>query len=243
MTVSVRFTIASFGLALLALSGCAQPVYVPTELAGPPLPEDEYRRAARDGVPMYRLDKERSRVFIRVGRDGPMKSAGHDHVIVSEDVEGLVLFGSDPGTSRADLRLPLQKLVVDAPAYRERFGLDSDISASAINGTTRNMQDRVLESATWPWAIVNARIAALDDVAHSLAVSVSLHGATSEYLVPVQIQVDAERLSVTGSMTVEHGDFGLIPYSAAGGLLRVAEGIDIEFDLTAFRFDATDRNR
>jgi len=34
-------------------------------------------------------------------------------------------------------------------------------------------------------------------------------------------------------MTVQHGDFGLTPFSAAGGLLRVAEDIEIVFEIVA----------
>ena len=237
MSAIRRRILAAAAIALATAAGCAQPPYVPADIEGPPLPEEVYRQAARDKVPVYRVDPQRSRVFIRVGRAGPMKSAGHDHVIASEDVEGLVLLGADPVTGHADLRLPLQRLVVDKPEYRERYGLDSDISASAINGTTRNMQDKVLESATYPWAEVRARIAATEDESLTLAVSVTLHGATSEYLVPVRIEADGKRLSATGSMTVQHGDFGLSPYSAAGGLLRVAEAVEIEFDLVARRFE------
>ena len=38
-------------------------------------------------------------------------------------------------------------------------------------------------------------------------------------------------------MAVQHGDFGLTPFSAAGGLLRVADQLDIEFELTAVRWN------
>lgn len=235
MTGSTRLIVAA--LALTAIAGCAQPPYVPTDIEGPPLPERIYREAARDGVPVYRVDPQRSRVFIRVGRAGPMKSAGHDHVVASEDVDGLVLFGDDPESARADLRLPLQRLVVDRPEYRERFGLERDVSESAINGTTRNMQDKVLESASYPWAEVSARFAPGHDAPTTLAVSITLHGATFEYLVPVRIQAGGGQLSVAGSMTIQHSDFGLDPYSAAGGLLSVAEQIGIEFDVFAERFE------
>jgi len=34
-------------------------------------------------------------------------------------------------------------------------------------------------------------------------------------------------------MTLAHADFGLEPFSAAGGLLRVAEDIGVEFELQA----------
>ncbi len=241
MIVSRLLRRTSIALSLAALASCAQPAYVPGDVAGPPLPDAEYRQAARGGIPVYRIDTQRSRIYMRVGRDGPMKSAGHDHLIASEDIEGLVLLSEDSAASRADLRLPLQRLIVDDPEYRSRFGLEADLSESAINGTTRNMQDKVLESGTYPWATASASIASASDERVTLAVSITLHGTAFEYIVPAELEVRPDRLSVAGKMTIQHGDFGLTPYSAAGGLLRVAEHIDIEFELSAERLD-TSRN-
>ena len=164
-----------------------------------------------------------------------MKSAGHDHVVASEDIEGLVLVSDDPAESRADLRIPLQLLVVDNPEYRARFELPAEVSESAINGTTRNMQDKVLESSVYPSAEATARFASAVDEPPVLAVSITVRGTAAEYLVPVELEVDGRGLTVAGSMIVEHGDFGLTPFSAAGGLLRVADQIGIEFELTADR--------
>jgi hypothetical protein len=223
-------------LVLLALlAACAQPEWVPGDTSAPPLPERVYRDAARQGEAVYRVDSQRSRVFMRTGRDGPMKAAGHDHVIASVDVEGLVLVGADPERSRADLRLPLQQLVVDDPGYRERFGMEPDLPESAIEGTTRNMQDKVLESIRFPWATASVRVLSMQQDQAELEVSVMMHGVPFDYEVPAALTVDPDALTVSGSMTIRHADFGLAPFSAAGGLLRVAEDIEIVFEIVAER--------
>lgn len=220
---------------LALLASCAQPEWVPEDTGAPPLPERVYQQAARAGEAVYRVDTQRSRVFLRTGRDGPMKSAGHDHVIASVDVEGLVLVSDDPGKSRADLRLPLQQLVVDDPAYRERFGLEPGLPESAIEGTTRNMQEKVLESNLFPWATASVRVLSLQDAQAELDVTVTVHGASFDYTMPADVDIGQDTLRVSGSMTVQHSDFGLIPFSAAGGLLRVAEDIEIAFEIEARR--------
>jgi len=156
-------------------------------------------------------------------------------VIASADVEGLVLLSGKPQQSRADLRLPLQQLVVDDPANRERFGLEPELPESAVEGTTRNMQDRVLESGLFPWATVNVQVRSMQGTQADLDVHVTVHGTTFDYRVPAVFDIDAERLGVSGTMTVSHADFGLTPFSAAGGLLRVADDIDVVFDLVAIR--------
>jgi polyisoprenoid-binding protein YceI len=220
---------------LALLAACAQPEWVPGDTSAPPLPERVYRDAARQGEAVYRVDSQQSRVFMRTGRDGPMKSAGHDHVIASVDVEGLVLVSDDPGKSRADLRLPLQQLVVDDPAYREKFGLEPELPESAIEGTTNNMQDKVLESNLFPWATASVRLLSIHEAQAELDVTVNVHGTSLDYTVPADLDIGPDAMTVSGSMTVQHGDFGLTPFSAAGGLLRVAEDIEIVFEIKARR--------
>ena len=222
-------------LPLALLAACAQPEWVPEDTSAPPLPERVYQQAERKGGAVYRVDPMASRVFVRTGREGPMKAAGHNHVIASTDIEGLVLVGDDPQTSRADLRLPLQQLIVDDPAYRERFDLEPGLSESAIEGTTRNMQDKVLESGRFPWATISVRVLSMQEGRSELDVSVTMHGTTVDYRVPAELAVDAETLRVAGSMTIGHADFGLTPFSTAGGLLSVAEAIEIVFEITARR--------
>jgi len=227
-------------VATLLLASCARPVVGPEardafDPGDAPLPHAEYRRAIADGDVVYTIDPLRSRVLARVGRDGPMKNLGHDHAIASEDVAGYVLFADDPAVSRADIAIPLTRLIVDGPGYRTRFGLDPEVPESAIAGTARNMQDKVLESELYPWVTASARFASADTVPASLAVSVTLRGTTHEYLVPVALNVAGDELAVNGSFAIRHGDFAMTPFSAAGGLLRVAEQIDVEFALIAVR--------
>jgi hypothetical protein len=218
------------------LAACAQPPpYQPGDAVAPPLPEAVYRQAAAAGEAVYRIDEQRSRVYLRTGRDGPMKSAGHDHVIASNHVEGWVLVAGDSAGSRADLRLPLQRLVVDDPAHRSRFGLEPELPASAIDGTTRNMQENVLESSRFPWATASVRVLSMQGTQAQLDLRVSVHGTAFDYRVPATLSVDAEELSVTGSMMLRHADFGLTAFSAAGGLLRVAEEIEVVFEIAAER--------
>ena len=220
-------------LPLALLAACAQPERVPGDTSAPPLPARAYRDAARQGEAVYRVDSQQSRVFMRTGRDGPMKSAGHDHVIASVAVEGLVLVSDDAGKSRADLRLPLQQLVVDDPAFREKFGLEPGLPESAIEGTTNNMQDKVLESNLFPWATASVRLLSMHETQAELDVTVNVHGTSLDYTVPAELDIGPDALTVSGSMTVQHGDFGLTPFSAAGGLLRVAEDIEIVFEIVA----------
>lgn len=79
------------------LAACAQPPSrAPADTTAPALPERVYEEAERKGEAVYRVDPQGSRVLMRTGREGSMKAAGHDHVIASVDLEGLVLVSADP---------------------------------------------------------------------------------------------------------------------------------------------------
>ena len=220
---------------LLALASCAQPEQAPDATGRPLLPEDAYMEAARQGAAVYRIQTPESHVLVRVGRAGRMKNLGHDHVIASENIEGLVMLRDDPAASRADLLIPLQLLIVDKSEYRTQVGMEGEVSETAIDGTSSNMQDKVLESAIYPWVQVSARFASAQSDPPTLNVSVTLHGAAFEYLVPVDLQVEPDKLVISGDMTMQHEDFGLTPFSAAGGLLRVADQLELQFMLVARR--------
>ena len=69
-------------------------------------------------------------------------------MIASHDVAGFIA----PGEGRADLYVPLDALVVDEPALRSEIGLDTQPSAADIEGTRRNMLEKVLETDRYPYA-------------------------------------------------------------------------------------------
>jgi polyisoprenoid-binding protein YceI len=68
-----------------------------------------------------------------------------------------------------------------------------------------------------------------------VSASISMHGATLEFVLPVEIVVDESELTVSGRLALSQSDFGLTPFSSAGGLLRVADELQIEFELVAVR--------
>jgi hypothetical protein len=224
--------------AALFLASCAHQAPPPPDTVheAKALPQSVYADAASEGRAVYRVVPKQSLVTMRVGRAGTMKSAGHDHVIASTDVDGYVLVDDDDSASRADLRMPLQSLIVDDAQYRARYGFEGDVSESTIEGTTRNMQDKVLQSEWYPVVEVHAQFAAAGDKPPLLSVAITLHGTTFDYLVPVQLDIASDRMTVTGSLAVQHSDFGLVPFSAAGGLLKVADEVAIDFELVAARW-------
>ena len=218
--------------AALLLAGCSDTIRQTDEASLAPLPSESYLRVAGDSR-VYRIDPQRSVIIIETGREGPAARLGHDHAIASESIDGFVEVHADPAQSRADLAFAVRELVVDKSEYRDRLGLDTEPSASDIAGTYTNML-KVVPPDAHPWVTINATIAEPG----MLDVAVRLAGRTVNYVVPATIESDGQRAKVTGATTIRHEDFGLSPFSAAGGLLRVSEELGIRFDVTAERISS-----
>jgi len=204
------------------------------ETSHAPLPEASYIEAARAGRDVYRIVPHESLILVRVGRAGRMQRFGHEHAVASEDLQGFVEIGGDLNAARTDLAFPLRNLVVDKPIYRERLQLDTEPSDDDIAGTYTNMLN-ILEPALYPWAKINAVIVSGPIGQPQLNVSVVLHGTAFELLLPVHLETLGDRLIASGSAVIRHTDFGLDPFSAAGGLLRVADELAVEFRLVGNR--------
>ncbi len=216
--------------AWILLAGCTESTLRTDETSVAPLPEESYLRAA-DSSRVYRIDPQRSVIIVRTGREGPAARLGHDHAIASEGLSGFVEVHKDPNRSRADVAFAMRELIVDKQEYRDEFDLDTTPSESDVAGTYANML-KVVPPDMHPWVTINATIAEPG----TLAVAVTLAGRTVSYLVPATIDSDGDTATVRGSTTIRHEDFGLSPFSAVGGLLRVSDEMTVRFDITAERF-------
>src|SRR6266851_9729630 len=226
---------AGLAAALLALmlGACAPPVRERAPAAAPPaeFPEGYYLEALAQGKPVFRVDSRESLVVIEVRRGGSLARLGHDHVVASHEVGGYVA----PDEGGADLYVQLERLEVDEAALRAEAGFDSQPTESDIEGTRANMLVRVLEADRFPFALI--RVSGVDASRREAAMSVAitLHGVTRALQVPATIDADADKISVTGRLSLDQTDFGITPYSVLGGAIAVRNGVDLRFRIRARR--------
>ena len=225
-----------FALAAALLSACAPPLSQPTEgeqqrPAG--FPDAYYQRAVERGEPVFRIDATQSLVVIEVRRGGPFAQAGHDHVVVSHDVQGFVA----PKGARADLYVKLDLLIVDEPSLRSEAGFDTQISEAAIAATRANMLGRVLHADEHPFALVS--IAGVDANRY-LDVAITLNGVTRKMRIPAEIEMSsagpsADELSIAGRLALDQSDFGITPLSLLGGAIQVQDRLNVRFSIRGRR--------
>jgi hypothetical protein len=211
----------------LLLSACASQV---REAAPPPgmpaeFPRAFYEQKAAQGRAVLRVDPAASLVVLTVRRGGSLARLGHDHVVASHGVQGYVA----PQAGRADLYVALDELAVDEPALRTEAGLDTQPSASDIEGTRTNMLDKVLETARFPFALIHAARSADGN----LRVEITLHGTKRSFDVPAKIEMRGGELDAQGQFAFKQSDFGLTPFSILGGAIAVQDRVEIRFHVVA----------
>jgi len=225
-------------LALAALAGgCQTAPHPPAALepaAGPiTFPADQYHRLAQRG-PVYVVDADASRVAIYVYRTGPLARLGHNHVVMATRMRGAIYLPDDPGDGRFDLVLPVEGLALDRPEWRRETAgaFDGTLSADAIEGTRKNMLGAdVLDGDRYPRIAIRATSVAGGLPVLTVKADIVLHGVRNSVEVPVRVTRDGDRIAVEGQFRIRQTDFGIEPFSAAAGALRVGDALGIHFRL------------
>jgi hypothetical protein len=190
-------------------------------------PEAYYRQAEMSGTKILRVDPVRSFVTAVVRRGGALARLGHDHVVTSHDVRGYV----DMARGQADLYVPLERLAVDEPVLRAEAELSTQPSAEAVKGTRRNMLEKVLDSARYPYVLIHVNRSTNDT--SKILVTITLHGTSQIFDIPAEFEIIQGGLKISGNMKFNQTDFGIIPFSILGGALQVQDRLDLSFRIFA----------
>jgi polyisoprenoid-binding protein YceI len=182
----------------------------------------------------YEVDCEASRIYVKVGSASRL---GHEHGVEGKLKSGTLTFGGD-----GELVFDMESFTADTAEARKRVGLEKKkVSANEAKKVTETMRGAdVLGVAEHPKATFRiTSITPLDKQAvsepgaYQVEGSFTLHG--TEQKLPFKAKVergDKEgQLRMTGAFTIKQTDFGIKPYSAAAGLAKVADQLEISGDL------------
>ncbi|MDZ5634668.1 YceI family protein [Janthinobacterium sp. GMG1] len=216
-----------FLLACAVLAACTPLPQTPTPAPAAPatIPAPAWQR---QGVHLLHIAPEESLLTITVRRGGALARLGHDHVVASRSLQGVVA----PALGRAQFRFRLDELRVDEASLRQAAGLTTTPSADAIAGTRHNMLVRVLEAERYPWVSIDARRTGDKEVFDA---DITLHGVTRTVQLPVRIEqaADGRRLQASGSLLLKQSDFGIVPFAVLGGAMAVQDQMELAFRITA----------
>ena len=181
---------------------------------------------------LYTVDPAQSEVRIVIFPDGRL---GHAHVIGGAALTGEVIVPADHHQVWLDLVIAVDDLQVDEPPWREDEQLDPAMSDRAIAGTRDNMRSaKVLNAAEHPEIRIRASGATGPVWQTDIRAHITLAGVTRVLTVPVSVhQTVDDRLDVVGRLRIPQTEFGIEPFSALGGTLRIADEVLIRFRIRA----------
>ena len=189
------------------------------------------------GAPRYTVDPQASEIRLLVYREGPLARFGHNHVIVGR-VQGEIRAGDAAAASGFRLEIPVDSFAVDPPAARAEEGEEfaAQISEPARRGTRENMLGRdVLDAAKHPLIRIESIALFGPDWGPTVTARVTLRGVTRDLRFAAAVLRQDDMLAVVASFSINQSEFGIEPFTALNGGLRVRDALDIRIRLVARR--------
>lgn len=172
-------------------------------------------------VGTYRLGPENGTLSIRTSRTGAVAKAGHDLLIHVTAWEATLVVGEDAAQNSIVLDADPTSLQV-----REGTGgmkaLDDDDKA----GIRETINDEILKGQAVEFRSTSVQPAA-DGGGLGVQGELTLVGTTR----PVALDVTVDDGRLQGSVVVKQTDWGIKPYSALFGALKVADEIELAIDV------------
>ncbi len=233
-----RYVLAAATMVLAALLSSCRTHQPKPEPVAPPVPAAPTQAVPFGPGRVFRVVTADSEVRILVYRGGKLAKLGHNHVIRSHDLSGVVTLPEDPTQARFEIRMPVAPLAVDEPESRAGEGPDfaTPVAGDARLGTHRNMlKPEVLDGDHFPAVTVRSESikTGISDKDFAVTFAVELRGQTRELTAPVHVEVQGDTLSARGEMALKQTDLGITPFTAAMGALAIKDELRIKFDIRA----------
>lgn len=234
LSASALFAVIMAVIMAVLAAGCSPPVRPPVDPDAESRPAEAMKEPPEVEGRRFRVDPEQSEIRIVVFPDGPLARLGHPHVIGGPVLSGQVVVAEPFADSFVELAIDTAGLELDWPQWREAEGFEPEQDEQVIEDTRANLfGEDVLNVDEYPhirivgWEPTGARWHP------DLRVHIELKGTLRELTVPVALQLDDDQLEASGRFRVRQTEFGIEPFSAAGGNLLVADDLIVRFRIRA----------
>jgi polyisoprenoid-binding protein YceI len=178
----------------------------------------------------YTIVPSESSFWVFVGKSGVFSALAHNHEIGVKSFSGRVVV---PAAGAGGGSLEME---VDAPSLEV---LDKEPSEDDKKKIFNSMHNEVLESAKYQKiafksvSVSDVKQTGSDQYSFVVNGDLSLHGVTKRIAVPVAATVTPQQLRAAGKYTLKQSDYGIKPYSAAGGTIKVKDEVVVNFNIVA----------
>ena len=162
------------------------------------------------------VDGQRSTITVHVGKSGLLSAAAHDHTIHAPISSGTIRESTAP---HIEFTIETAKMTVKP---------DPKIDANDQATIQTHMEELTLETKKYPEiAFRSTRIERIADGQWKVDGDLSLHGVTK----PVSLTVKQTSDSWTTRTVLKQTDFGIKPISIGGGMIKVKNEVEIDFQI------------
>src|SRR4051794_22848443 len=163
----------------------------------------------------HMVGPENGRLTVHTRKGGAASKAGHDLVIEVTSWQGTLHLGDETRVT----------LTADARSMRVREGSGG---MTSLGDDDKSNIEQTIDDEVLKGTAIQFRSTAVRSEGDRLAVSGELELARRRVPISFELSVDGSRLS--GSATVKQTDFGMKPYSALFGTLKVLDEVQVAVD-------------
>jgi polyisoprenoid-binding protein YceI len=164
----------------------------------------------------YRLGPDTATLSVRTGRSGAAAKAGHDLVMHVTAWEATLELADDPGHTTVELTADATSLRV-----REATGGMQPLGDDERANIDQAIDDEVLERQDIAF---RSTAVERDGTTFGVTGDLTLAGATKPVAFDLTVADDG---AVSATAAVTQTDWGMKPYSALFGALKVADGVEV----------------
>lgn len=161
------------------------------------------------------VDTARSTITIHVGKAGLLSSAGHDHWISAPISSGTIR--ESP---------PSVEFTVETSNMKVKP--DPKVNPKDQAQIQKDMEEMTLDTAKYPRIEFHStRVEKNGDMDWKVTGDLSLHGVTK----PVTLNVKRDGEAYVAHTILKQTDYGIKPISVGGGVVKVKNEVEIEFQI------------
>jgi len=164
------------------------------------------------------IDVDRSTVTVHVAKTGLLSAAGHEHWVSAPISSGTI---RETPSGSVEFTVETAKMTVKP---------DPKVDAKTQAAIQKDMEDLTLETKKFPQITFrSSRVDKTGDGQWKVEGALSLHGVTKSVSLLVKRTGDA----YTAHTVLKQTDFAIKPVSVGGGLVKVKNEVDIDFQIFA----------
>lgn len=211
-----------------------------TVAAVSPAPAPPAPAATPAGPRTFVIDAGRSAFVVQTFKDGAASALAHDHTVRATELKGEVIFDpAAPQSARLNVTVQTRSLVVDEPEVRKRYALPPIVPERDRRTVDSEMkgpgQLDVARFPTMSFSTTGVDNPSQEAGALRLLVvgDLTIHGVAQRVRIPVSVVVADGLVTGTGKLKLKVSDYGIKPYSAYLGAVKVKDEVVLHVKLVA----------